>query len=107
MKFPRLLSCLGKGRGTDRNRRDSAPLSPIFSLFLAPVGILYQKVQRLLTEEEPTDGSHLPVNTPRAPPRTASASSAHRPLPYRRRACEARGESPDRRHSMPPRTVQG
>jgi len=39
----------------------SAPLSPIFSLFLAPAGILYQKVQRLLPEEETTEGSHPPV----------------------------------------------
>ena len=44
-----------------RNRRVSAPLSPIFYLFLAPTGILYQKVRRLLTEDETTEGSHPPV----------------------------------------------
>jgi hypothetical protein len=44
-----------------RNRRVSTPLSPIFYLFLAPAGILYQKVQRLLTEDETAEGSPLPV----------------------------------------------
>ena len=39
----------------------SAPLSPIFSLFLAPSGTLYQKVQRLLAEDETTGVSHPPV----------------------------------------------
>src|SRR2546429_552350 len=60
-KFPRLLSGLGKERGTDRNRRVSAPLSPILYLFLAPSGILYQKVQRLLAVDQTTEGSHPPV----------------------------------------------
>jgi len=45
--FPRLERSLGNARGTDRNRRVSSPLSPIFFLFLAPSGKLYQKVQRL------------------------------------------------------------
>src|SRR5437868_14904679 len=36
MKFPRPERTLGKERGTDRNRRVSAPLSPISSLFFAP-----------------------------------------------------------------------
>ena len=39
----------------------SAPLSPIFTLFLAPRGVLYQKVQHLLAEDETTEGSHPPV----------------------------------------------
>src|SRR2546421_12744847 len=52
MKFPRPERSLGKERGTDRNRRVSAPLSPIFSLFLVPSGRLYQKMQRPLAEEE-------------------------------------------------------
>jgi len=30
-------------------------------LFLAPSGILYQQVQRLLAEDETTEGSHPPV----------------------------------------------
>jgi len=42
----------------DRNRRVSSPLSPIFSLFLVPAGILYQKVQRLLAEEETAEENH-------------------------------------------------
>jgi len=46
---------------SNRNRRVSAPLSPIFSLFFASSGILYQKVQRLLAEDETTEGSHPPV----------------------------------------------
>ncbi len=44
-----------------RNRRVSAPLSPIFYLVLAPTGILYQKVQRLLAEDEPAEGNSPPV----------------------------------------------
>ncbi len=50
--FPRLERSLGNERGTDRNRRDSAPLSPIFSLFLAPSGKLSHKLQDLLAEDE-------------------------------------------------------
>ena len=41
----------GKERGTDRNRRVSAPLSPIFALFLVPSGTLSLKVQRLLAQQ--------------------------------------------------------
>ena len=40
-----------------RNRRVSATLSPILSLFLAPSGKLYQKVQQLLAEDEKASGS--------------------------------------------------
>ena len=36
----------------------SSSLSPIFYLFLIPSGILYQKVQRLLAEDEAPEGSH-------------------------------------------------
>jgi hypothetical protein len=39
-------------KATDRNRRVSVPLSPIFSLFLAPSGKLSHKLQDLLTEDE-------------------------------------------------------
>src|SRR6266567_5504627 len=51
----------GNARGTDRNRRVSAPLSPIFSLLLAPSGTLSQKVQHLLAEEERAEGSPPPA----------------------------------------------
>ena len=34
-------------KATDRNRRVSSPLSPIYYLFLSPSGKLYQKVQHL------------------------------------------------------------
>src|SRR5207248_2982565 len=44
-----------------RNRRVSSPLSPICSLFLAPTGRLYQKVQPLLAEEERAEGSSPPA----------------------------------------------
>jgi hypothetical protein len=44
-----------------RNRRVSSPLSPISYLFLAPSGMLYQKVQRLLAEDETPEGNHPPV----------------------------------------------
>ncbi|SRR2546430_14708747 len=37
---------------SNRNRRVSAPLSPIFSLFLAPSGKLYLKMQRLLAGDK-------------------------------------------------------
>ena len=42
-------------------RRVSSPLSPIFYLFLAPSGKLYQKVQPLLASEEPAEGSPPPA----------------------------------------------
>ena len=45
----------------------SNTLSPIFSLFLAPAGTLYQKVQRFLIEEQSTHGSHPPVLKYRRP----------------------------------------
>src|SRR6516164_3719555 len=46
---------LGRGlKGIDRNRRASKSLSPIFYLFLIPAGVLYQKVQHLLAEDEAT-----------------------------------------------------
>ena len=60
MTFPRPERSLGNVRGTDRNRRVSAPLSPIFSLFLAPSGTLSQKVQHLLSEDETAEGSTPP-----------------------------------------------
>jgi hypothetical protein len=58
---PRLLSGPGHDRGTDRNRRVSAPLSPILYLFLAPAGKLYQKVQQLLTEDVTFVGNSPPI----------------------------------------------
>ena len=39
----------------------SAPLSPIFYLFLIPSGVLYQKVQHLLAEDESIGESHPPL----------------------------------------------
>ena len=45
----------------------SAPLSPIFSLFLIPSGILYQNVQHLLAEDEAPEGSPPPVMKHRRP----------------------------------------
>ena len=45
----------------------SSSLSPIFSLFLIPSGVLYQKVQRLLAEDEAPEGSHPPVLQHRRP----------------------------------------
>jgi hypothetical protein len=39
----------------------SNSLSPILYLFLIPSGILYQKVQRLLAEDETPEESHPPV----------------------------------------------
>ena len=45
----------------------SATLSPIFYLFLIPSGILCQKVQRLLAEDETPEESHPPVMKHRRP----------------------------------------
>ena len=39
----------------------SSSLSPILYLFLIPSGILYQRVQHLLAEDETPEGSHPPV----------------------------------------------
>jgi hypothetical protein len=49
---PRPERRLGHDRGTDRNRRDSSPLSPISYLFLSPSGKLSQQLLRVLAEEE-------------------------------------------------------
>ena len=38
----------------------SSSLSPILYLFLIPAGVLYQKVQHLLAEDETSEGSHPP-----------------------------------------------
>ena len=38
----------------------SSSLSPIFYLFLLPSGVLYQKVQHLLAEDETPETSHHP-----------------------------------------------
>ncbi len=45
----------------------SAPLSPIFSLFLAPVGKLYLKVQDLLAHDEAHEVSLPPIVGKRRP----------------------------------------
>jgi hypothetical protein len=45
----------------------SSSLSPIFYLFLIPSGILYQKVQRLLAENETLEGTHPPAMKHRRP----------------------------------------
>src|SRR6266568_3912696 len=64
---PRPDRRLGHDRGTDRNRRVSAPLSPIFSLFLAPFSKLYLKVQHLLAEDELLQRSTPPLPKYRRP----------------------------------------
>jgi len=50
-----------------RNRRVSAPLSPIFYLFLAPAGKLYLKVQHLLAHDEAYNASPPPIAGKRRP----------------------------------------
>ena len=46
----------------------SSSLSPILYLFLIPTGVLYQKVQYLLVEDEKTpEGSHPPIMKHRRP----------------------------------------
>ena len=45
----------------------SNSLSPIFYLFLAPSGKLYQKVQHLLAEDETLEGSNPPLLKHRRP----------------------------------------
>src|SRR5437016_13930018 len=60
----------GKLGGPDdgkQYRRVSAPLSPIFSLFLAPSGKLYLKVQHLLAEDKLFQRSNLPLSRHRRP----------------------------------------
>src|SRR6266567_5318230 len=47
-------------KSPQRNRRASALLSPIFSLFLTPSGTLYLKVQHLLAVDELLQGSNSP-----------------------------------------------
>src|SRR2546421_6796150 len=60
-RFPGSKRNPGNARGTDRNRRVSSPLSPIFSLFLEPLGKLYQKLQDLLAEDEQAQRSTPPL----------------------------------------------
>jgi hypothetical protein len=43
------------------NRRVSATLSPILSLFFPPFGTLYHQVKHVLADEEPSDGSSPPL----------------------------------------------
>ena len=57
----------GNVRGTDRNRRVSATLSPILYLFLAPAGKLYLKVQDVLAHGETHDASPPPIVGKRRP----------------------------------------
>ena len=45
----------------------SSSLSPIFYLFLIPAGVLYQKVQHLLAEDEATRRSPPPIVSKRRP----------------------------------------
>ncbi len=53
---------LGSGlQGIERNRRGSNALSPIFSLFLAPSGKLYRKVQHLLAGDELVQSRNPPL----------------------------------------------
>ncbi len=39
----------------------SSSLSPIFYLFIIPAGVLYQKVQHLISEDETLEGNHPPI----------------------------------------------
>ena len=45
----------------------SSSLSPIFYLFIIPTGVLYQKAQRLLAEDETPEESHPPIMKHRRP----------------------------------------
>ena len=63
----------GKARGTDRNRRVSSPLSPIFYLFLTPSGKLSLKVQQVLAHGETADASPPPMGGKRRPGPTCPA----------------------------------
>ena len=65
--FPRPKRNPGNDRGTDRNRRVSATLSPIFYLFLVPAGRLYLKVQDLLAHDKAHDVSPPPIVSKRRP----------------------------------------
>jgi hypothetical protein len=65
--FPRLDRSLGNDRGTDRNRRVSSSLSPIFYLFLAPSGKLYLKMQHLLVGDKLFQRSNPPLIQHRRP----------------------------------------
>ena len=56
----------GNDRGTDRNRRVSSPLSPIYYLFLSPSGKLSQKLHIHLAEDEKAQ-TLLVLETPRRP----------------------------------------
>ncbi len=56
-----------EGGKTGTDARVSAPLSPIFSLFLAPSGNLYLKVQPLLAEDELVQRSNPPLLQHRRP----------------------------------------
>src|SRR5438270_246008 len=69
-RFPGSKRNPGNARGTDRNRRVSSSLSPIFYLFLAPAGKLFLKVQQLLAHSETDDASPPPmVNKRRSGPK--------------------------------------
>jgi hypothetical protein len=54
-------------KGIERNRRVSNALSPIFSLFLAPSGKLYLKVQHLLAGDELVQRRNPPLLKRRRP----------------------------------------
>jgi hypothetical protein len=81
--FPGSKRNPGNARGTDRNRRVSSPLSPIFSLFLTPSGKLYLKVQHLLAHDETADVSPPSIVGERRPgPKHPNdgVPTEHRPL---------------------------
>jgi hypothetical protein len=70
-KHPRQLLHLGRDSGTDRNRRVSVTLSPTLTLFLAPHGKLYLKLQEVLVQ--------LQTSIPDAPSMRKQRSSAAKP----------------------------
>src|SRR3989440_11543843 len=65
--FPGSKRNPGNARGTDRKRRVSSPLSPIFSLFLVPSGKLSHKLQYLLAEDEKAQRITPPIIQHRRP----------------------------------------
>src|SRR5215467_14220317 len=68
--FPAPNRSAGNVRGTDWNRQASASLSPTLTLFIAPHGKLYLRLQKHVPESE---GVRLTASTP---PKTRASSIA-------------------------------
>ena len=67
VEYEEATGILVTGRWQQRNRRVSNTLSPIFSLFLAPSGKLYLKVQHLLARDELSQSRNPPLLKRRRP----------------------------------------